>query len=69
MDADTVLWAAIALMTAHNSLTDINVIHGRYMLDAKQKLNIVLHQFVIIVSTSSVYFPVEHKRTARTFSL
>jgi hypothetical protein len=52
LSADTIAWSSILLSTVHSGFTDISVIHGKYALDAKQKLNIVLHQFVI----SSVLF-------------
>jgi hypothetical protein len=56
MNADTILWAAIALMTFGVSRTDIDVIHGRYMLTLKQKLNIYVHQFIILVVTIGILF-------------
>jgi hypothetical protein len=48
MNADNVLWASIALMTAHTSFTDVSVVHGRYTLGPKHILNILVHQFIII---------------------
>ena len=56
MNADTAVWAAIAIMTMHNSLTDVSVIHGKYTLDAKQKLNIVWHQTVIVMALLGLLF-------------
>jgi intracellular septation protein A len=56
LDADTILWASIVLMTGHLSILDVTVIHGRYTLDAKQKLNIVLHQFFGIAGGLGVLF-------------
>lgn len=56
MDADTVLWLAIALTTFGVSRTDINVIHGRYTLTKKQKWNIYIHQFAILTVTLGILF-------------
>jgi hypothetical protein len=56
MNADTVLWASIALMTAHSSFTDVTVVHGRYTLGPKHLLNIFVHQFVIICAILGVLF-------------
>jgi len=56
MDADSVLWGAIALMTAHNSLLDVDVIHGKYMLGYKEKLNILAHQFVGLSALIGAFF-------------
>lgn len=56
MDADTVLWASIALMTFHTSFTEISVIHGKYTLGSKHLLNILVHQFVIIGAIIGLLF-------------
>jgi hypothetical protein len=56
MNADTILWGTIALMTAHNSLLDIDVIHGAYSLGNMEKLNIIMHQFVGISALVGVFF-------------
>lgn len=56
MEADSVLWAAIAISTLHVSLTDISVIHGRHALGPKEKLNILLHQFIIVSALLGVFF-------------
>jgi hypothetical protein len=47
LSADTIAWSSIALATIHSSFTDMSVIHGKYPLRAKEKLNIIIHQFVI----------------------
>jgi len=56
MNADNVLWASIALMTAHTSFTDVSVVHGRYTLGAKHILNILVHQFIIIGAILGLLF-------------
>ena len=56
MQTDAIVWAIIALMTANNSLTDIEVIHGRYELGPKHKLNILVHQFVILTAMLGLFF-------------
>jgi hypothetical protein len=56
MNADTVLWGAIALMTAHNSMLDVEVIHGKYSLGNMEKLNIVIHQLVGLLALIGVFF-------------
>ena len=48
LSADTIAWSSIALATIHASFTDITMIHGKYTLRPKEKLKIVLHQFVIM---------------------
>jgi len=53
---DRTIWGIIALMTAHNSLLDIDVIHGNYSLGFKEKLNIVMHQFVGLAAIIGVFF-------------
>lgn len=56
MNADTILWGAIALMTLQTSVTDVAVVHGRYTLGPKHILNILIHQFVIIGAILGVLF-------------
>lgn len=56
MNADTILWASIALMTVHVSITDAFVVHGRYTLSSKHLLNILIHQFVIIGAILGLLF-------------
>lgn len=56
LSADTIAWSSIALATIHTSFTDISVIHGKYALDFKKKLNIVLHQCVITSILFGVLF-------------
>jgi len=56
MEADAILWAAIAISTLHVSQTDISVIHGRHTLGPKEKLNILLHQFIIVSALLGVLF-------------
>ena len=38
LSADTIAWSSIALATIHTSFTDISVIHGKYALDFKKKV-------------------------------
>ena len=56
MQTDATVWAIIALMTVCNSLVDIDVIHGRYELGPKHKLNILIHQFVILTAMLGLFF-------------
>jgi hypothetical protein len=56
MNADTILWASIALMTLQTSVTEASVVHGRYELGPKHLLNIFIHQFVIIGAILGVLF-------------
>ena len=56
MNADNVLWASIALMTAHTSFTDVSVVHARYTLGPKHILNIFVHQFIILGAILGVLF-------------
>jgi hypothetical protein len=50
------IWAAIAVMTFLNSRLDIEVIHRGYFLGPKHKLNIVIHQFIILMAILGVLF-------------
>jgi hypothetical protein len=56
MNADSILWAAIALSTIHASTTDMHVIHGQYTLGPEHILNIVVHQWIIIGSILGILF-------------
>jgi hypothetical protein len=56
MNADTILWGSIALMTLQTSVTEASVVHGRYTLGPKHLLNIFVHQFVIIGAILGVLF-------------
>jgi hypothetical protein len=56
MGPDMIAWAIIALMTAHNSLLDIDVIHGKYTLRLKEKFNILIHQFIGLTALIGVFF-------------
>ncbi len=67
MEADAILWAAIAISTLHVSQTDISVIHGRYKLDLKQQLNIVVHQFFIVAALLGVLFQQRQNIQAHLF--
>lgn len=53
---DTVIWLIIIMITICNSLLDIEVIHGRYDIGPKHKLNIVIHQFYILTGLIGIFF-------------
>jgi hypothetical protein len=50
------IWAAIAIMTFLNSRTDIEVIHRGYTLGPKHTLNILVHQFIILMAILGILF-------------
>lgn len=54
--SDLRIWAAIAMMTLFNTRLDIEVIHRGYVLDPMHKLNIVVHQFIILASILGLLF-------------
>ena len=67
MNADTILWGSIALMTLQTSVTEASVVHGRYTLGPKHLLNILVHQFVIIGAVLGVLFQGASNITAHLF--
>ena len=56
LSADTIAWISIGLTALHLIFVDITVIHGKYRLDTKEKLNIVIHQFFISAILFGVLF-------------
>lgn len=56
MKIDTIVLSIIGLMTILNSRIDITVIHGNYTLTLKDKLLLLLHQFLILFMILGVFF-------------
>lgn len=53
---DKRIWAAIAIMTFLNSRLDVQVIHRGYSLGPKHILNIIIHQFIILMAILGILF-------------
>ena len=67
MKTDTIVWLIICLMTVYMSLIDIRIIHGKYQLNEKHKINILLHQFFILIAMIGVFFTTRPNIQAHLF--